>query len=211
MDPIRDLWCRGRTLVLALGLLVASEGCESSSKQSPTQSPRASPSTPDGTSTMPALATTASTLSPVPTTRSTRAASRVVLEAESSAGSAPVMQRGNAGNQMTVRLFAGGSLTLRFDNAASARYGVTVRYSNDGPGTSPEQVDVSVDGNSLGQFRAENTRAQGLMAGAGWNEFMVSESLGPVDLVPGPHAVVLTVSGGDQYGAEIDVVTLTSS
>jgi len=118
------------------------------------------------------------------------------------------MPRGNASNRATVLLLAGGALTLRAQSTTPGRYTLRIRYSNDGPRTAPEQLDVVIDGSSVGQVQAENTRGDAMAPGTGWNEFRTSQTLGPVDLTPGPHTIVVAVSGGDSYGVEIDVVTL---
>lgn len=152
-----------------------------------------------------AIQATSSTTTPAPTST---ADSRLVVEVESSPGTARVMPRGHASAQRTVLLLAGGSVTLRFTSAVQARYTVSVGYSNDGPGTPPEEVAVSVDGNPVGGFAAENTRSVGL-PGEGWDQFGTSGQLGPIDIAPGSHTVTLAVRGGDAYGAEMDVVVFT--
>jgi hypothetical protein len=118
------------------------------------------------------------------------------------------MQRGNASNKRTVLLFAGDSLTIRFNYPTQARYSLKVRFSNDGPGTPLEQVQVSLDSQPVGTFTADNTRSTGMAPGTGWNEFLESPALGPLSLTPGPHTFVLAISGGDQYGVEIDSINL---
>ena len=80
---------------------------------------------------------------------------------------------------------------------------MNVRYSNDNFGPL-ETVAVSVDGTSLGQFVPQDTGD----FGHGWNVFLWSDIVGSVDLSAGDHHVVVSVSGGDGFGVEIDLVAL---
>jgi hypothetical protein len=62
----------------------------------------------------------------------------------------------------------------------------------------------SVDGEGIGQFQVEDTGDGGF----GWNVFLSSEPLGPVNLQTGTHEVHISVIGGDAYWVEPDKVTL---
>jgi len=113
------------------------------------------------------------------------------------------MPRSAASGELTVLLHDGESQVLSFQLPAAARYSLTVRYSNDNYGPL-ETVSVSVDDAIVGQFEAQDTGDYGL----GWNVFESSGPIGSVDLQPGAHEVTVSVTGGDGYGVEIDVVTL---
>jgi len=113
------------------------------------------------------------------------------------------MPRSNASGQKTVWLKDGEIRTIPFSVTGSTRYTVSVRYSNDNFG-SLEVVTVSINGKEIGSFSAQDTGNFGF----GWNVFTSSESLGPVDLLPGAHSIKVSVEGGDGYGVEIDLVFL---
>ena len=103
----------------------------------------------------------------------------------------------------TVLLKSAESRTLTFILGSAASYNVSVRYSNDNYGPT-ETVTISLDGSSVGQFSAEDTGNYG----AGWNVFVQTPTLGTANLSAGSHQVVVSVSGGDGYGVEIDTVIL---
>jgi len=113
------------------------------------------------------------------------------------------MPRSNAQGARTILLQADQSRTLSFNLGSPASYAVSVRYSNDNYGPT-ETVTVSVDGSTVGQFSAQDTGNYG----AGWNVFVQTSTLGTVNLSAGDHTVVVSVSGGDGYGVEIDAVVL---
>jgi hypothetical protein len=125
------------------------------------------------------------------------------LEAEAGSGDGRVVPRSNASGRETVWLRSGQSRILPFQLVAGARYGLTVRYSNDNFGPT-ETVTVRIDNVSVGQFDAADTGGQGY----GWDQFRTSNLTGEIDLEAGSHQVVVSVSGGDGYGIEIDSVTL---
>jgi hypothetical protein len=64
---------------------------------------------------------------------------------------------------------------------------------------------VSIDGVALGEFQAQDTGDFGF----GWNVFRSSGPIGSRILAPGQHTVVVSFTGGDGFGVEIDAVTLT--
>jgi len=125
------------------------------------------------------------------------------LEGEGAVGVSAdrVMARSEASGARTVLVFGGESLSLAFslDNAASCVF--AVRYSNDNFGDL-EQVAVAVDGSATGGFDSRDTGGEG----QGWNTFEMTDRIGPIDLLAGPHHVELTVVGGDGRGLEVDYV-----
>lgn len=129
----------------------------------------------------------------------------LLLEAEMGGGNGRIIDRSNASNQKTVLLLTGESRMLTFQLSARACYALEVRYSNDNFGPL-ETVEAQVDGALLGRFFAQDTGDRG----HGWNNFVWDGSLGALNLQPGAHEVTLTVSGGDGYGVEIDVVKLSA-
>jgi hypothetical protein len=126
----------------------------------------------------------------------------IILEGEEGSGPGREMWRSNAFGLKTVLLYAGETQTFSFDLSATASYQIMVHYSNDNYGPL-EIVDVSVDGNFVVQFPAQDTGNWSY----GWNVFEESE-VGTVTLEPGQHSLAISVSGGDGYGVEIDKITL---
>ena len=127
----------------------------------------------------------------------------VSLEAEDGTGDGTIKDRGAASNQKTVLLKAGKSRTMSFDLEGTALYQVDVRYSNDNSGPL-EDVEVSIDETSVGQFEAQDTGDYG----QGWNVFEWSGPIGSHIVAPGSHEALVSVTGGDGYGVEIDLVSL---
>lgn len=127
-----------------------------------------------------------------------------VVEAESGTGGS-VMPRSAASGQRTMLLQAGQGTTLVIPAASGgARYALTLRYSNDNFGPS-EVVTVKLDGAVFGSFTAQDTGNFGF----GWNQFVVSPVLGPIEIAPGSsHALRIEATGGDGYGVEIDSLEL---
>lgn len=145
---------------------------------------------------------------PAPTPSSTPTASptpqaRIPLEAEAGSGEGLIKPRSAASGQRTVWLHSGESRTLSFRLATGARYGLSVRYSNDNFGPL-ETVAVSVNGAKVGQFAALDTGD----FGSGWNVFRSSGTIGWLHLQAGVHEVNVSVTGGDGFGVEIDLVAL---
>jgi hypothetical protein len=124
-----------------------------------------------------------------------------VTEAETGGGTGQVMPRSSASGGHTVWLHAGESRVFTITTPETSTYSLALFYSNDNWGA-PENVTVSVDGSTLGEFQAEDTGDHGL----GWDVMQASPSLGPVALSAGSHEVVATASGGDGYGLELDVL-----
>lgn len=126
------------------------------------------------------------------------------LEGEDGTGDGSIKLRSAASNQKTVWLHAGESRILPFNLEGTGLYEVAVRYSNDNFGPL-ETVEVSIDGASVGQFEAQDTGD----GGSGWNVFEWSGPIGLKIISPGSHEVTVSVMGGDGYGVEIDVVSLS--
>ena len=129
----------------------------------------------------------------------------VTAEAEAGTGDGLISMRSNASNQQTVLLSSGQSRSLSVNLPCAGTYELTVRYSNDNFGPL-ETVAVSVDGTPVGTFQAQDTGD----FGAGWNVFVTANTFGlwPSGWDAGNHQILVTVSGGDGYGVEIDCVTL---
>lgn len=164
--------------------------------------------TPTSTPTVTATQTPSATVTQTPTatpTPTTTPPSQIRLEGEHGTGDGYVMQRSAASGQRTVWLHNGESRTLSFQLPASARYSLSVRYSNDG---SSDTVTVSVDDAEVCQFTTEATRPPGGEPGSGWNVFFSSGPICSVDLQSGIHTVRVSVTRSDVYGVEIDVVIL---
>ena len=148
---------------------------------------------------------------PAPSMHDDNSATEIDLQAESGANGNPVMSRTHASGGQTVLLKNNGSVSLPFDLRTPGQYKIAVRYSTDGPGVRSEQVNVAVDGKPAGQFEAQNTRTTQQNPGGGWDSFVSSPTFGPATLSRDTHTVVVSVGAGDQYGIEIDEVTLTRS
>jgi len=128
------------------------------------------------------------------------------LEAEDGTGDGTVKPRSEASGDQTVLLHQGESRTLSFDLEGTALYEVAVRYSNDG---GSDDVEVSIDGELVGQFTSQDTRPPGGVPGSGWNVFEWSGPIGSKILAPASHEVTVTMIDGDSYGIEIDLASLT--
>jgi len=131
----------------------------------------------------------------------------IVLEGENGIGPAQFRPRSEASEQATAYLeHSGDTLTFQFNLPGDATVGVQVRYSNDNFGPL-ETVSIEIDDQNAGQFSAQDTGNNGF----GWNVFLVSPTLGPVALSSGAHTLVVSATGGDGYGVEIDQVTIVPS
>jgi hypothetical protein len=128
---------------------------------------------------------------------------REELEGEDGTGDGNVMPRSEASGGQTVLLKSGETRSLSLELDGTALYDVNVVYSNDNFGPL-ELVEVSVNGELVGSFSAEDTGD----GGAGWNVFYPSGPIGSKVVAPGMHEVTVSVSGGDGYGVEIDQVQL---
>jgi hypothetical protein len=126
------------------------------------------------------------------------------LEAESGEGGR-VMTRSAASGQRTVLLQAGQATVIPAGPACcGGRYAITLRYSNDNFGP-PEVVTVRLDGAVVGSFTALDTGNFGF----GWNQFVSSAEIVPVEIGPGAsNTLRVDVTGGDGFGVEIDSIGL---
>ena len=127
------------------------------------------------------------------------------LEAEDGSGYPTGAQRPRsaASNDATVALNQGQSITLHFSTVSSCTVSVSdVAYTNDG---GADTISVSIDGTNVGSFQtvAESN------AGHNWNVVRNSGSLAnSVSILSGSHTVRVTATSTDQYGVEIDKVSL---
>ena len=133
------------------------------------------------------------------------ASSALELEAELGSGypSGAYRHRSAASSDATVALNQGQSTTLHFSVFSTCTVSVTnVAYTNDG---GSDTISVSVDGTNIGSFQtvAESN------AGHNWNVVRNSGNLGnSVIVASGTHTVRVTATTTDQYGVEIDRVSL---
>lgn len=131
----------------------------------------------------------------------------IILEGEHATGDGSVMYRSEASGDRTRWLHAGESASWIFDLATcnpTTQHVLGARYSNDNYGPL-ETVTLTVDGEIVGQFQAQDTGDGGL----GWNVFVRADGIATIWLDPGPHTASASVSGGDGYGVEIDLVDVT--
>ena len=78
-----------------------------------------------------------------------------------------------------------------------------IYYSNDG---GPDTIELKVDDSSIGHFTTTAVSQEGNQ----WNTFRSSGTVGnPVTLSEGQHALKLTVTMADEFGVDIDKVTLS--
>lgn len=133
---------------------------------------------------------------------------RVVVEAETNPGRALMMARPAASGHASVLVAAPGSLSLPFDVTAPGRYTFGVRYSDDGPGSPSDLVELDVDGTHVGHFAAQNTRAAAMEPGEGWNSFIDGPGFGQLELAPGRHVAVVSLTGAGGYSVELDMLML---
>lgn len=110
------------------------------------------------------------------------------------------MARTEASGGTTVLLHEGEVRHMVFVVSEARSTSIQVRYSNDSDGP-PDLVTLALDGAPIGQFEAEDTGDYG----HGWNKFVWSSSM-PAELTTGTHELTVTVTSGDYYGIEIDVV-----
>lgn len=122
-----------------------------------------------------------------------------IVEAESGSGNGATMFRSYASGFRTKHFAANQALTIRFYAPETARYNITLYYSNDNHPPPTEIVQISVDNQLIGQFLSVDTGDWG----NGWNSFASSPTF-VVDLMAGSHLLVLTAQGGDAYGIEAD-------
>src|SRR5207248_3126835 len=131
----------------------------------------------------------------------------LVVEAELGSGGQR-QARSEASSRATRSLRRGEELTLGFQVPSAARCEVSVRYSNDNDNDAPtETVTVLVDNTTVRMFVSEDTSGPRTPAGGGWNIFREAVA-GAVLLAPGPHTLVVSPTGGDAFGIEIDAIRM---
>jgi hypothetical protein len=131
----------------------------------------------------------------------------LVLEAEQGAGGQR-QSRSEASNQATRWLRRGEELTIGFQVPSPARCEVSVRYSNDNANDAPtETITLLIDNAMVGLFVSEDTSGPRTPAGGGWNIFR-DASAGAVLLGSGRHTLVVTSTGGDAFGFEVDAIRI---
>lgn len=135
-------------------------------------------------------------------------AGRIVVEAETNPGRAQMMARPAASGQASVLVAAPGSLSLPFDVTPPGRYTFGVRYSDDGPGSASDLVELDVDGTHVGHFAAQSTRAAAMAPGEGWNSFVDGPGFGQLELAAGHHMAVVSLTGAAGYSVELDLLML---
>lgn len=128
-----------------------------------------------------------------------------LLQVESGVGNGVVMGRSNASNAQTVLLHQGQSRSLSLNASANTPYKVFVAYSNDG---AADTIEVAVDDVVVGTFQTVDTRLSGGVPGSGWNVFAASEPIEVGTLSEGEHDLELRVLASDQFGVELDAVTI---
>lgn len=111
--------------------------------------------------------------------------------------------RSEASGRKAVHLIQGQYLEYTFCVRQESNVQVSnIRFSNDGP---HDEYIIEIDGNAVGSFQT------GIQTGSGaaWNNYHSSGQVGqPVVLEAGSHKVKLTTVVSDQWGAEVDFITL---
>lgn len=130
----------------------------------------------------------------------------LTLEGESATGQGQIMTRSSASGTQTLWLHAGESASWNVNLAtcAATTRVLGARYSNDNFGPL-ETVAISVDNQAVGSFQAQDTGD----FGNGRNIFVRADDIATTLLAPGAHTVTVSVSGGDGFGVEIDLVDLS--
>ena len=128
------------------------------------------------------------------------------LEAERGANYPTGAQRSrsNASNEATVLLHQGQSVTLHFSVFSACSVSVTnVAYTNDGES---DTISVTIDETSVGSFQTFGHSN----FGHNWNVVRNSGGVGDsVSITSGSHTVRVTATTTDQFGVEIDKVSLS--
>lgn len=111
--------------------------------------------------------------------------------------------RSEAIGRKAVHLIQGQYLEYTFCVRKETKVQVSnIRFSNDGP---HDEYVIEIDGNVVGHFQTGTQTG----SGAAWNDYHSSGQVGnPVDLGAGSHKVKLTTVFSDQWGAEVDFITL---
>lgn len=111
--------------------------------------------------------------------------------------------RSEASGRKSVHLVQGQYLEYNFCLRKESKVQVSnIRFSNDGP---HDEYIVEIDGNVVGEFLTGTQTG----SGAAWNDYHSSGYVGqPVVLEAGSHKVKLITAVSDQWGAEVDFITL---
>lgn len=111
--------------------------------------------------------------------------------------------RSEASGRKSVHLVQGQYLEYNFCLRKESKVQVfNIRFSNDGP---HDEYIVEIDGNVVGEFLTGTQTG----SGAAWNDYHSSGYVGqPVVLEAGSHKVKLITAVSDQWGAEVDFITL---
>lgn len=111
--------------------------------------------------------------------------------------------RSEAIGRKAVHLIQGQYLEYTFCVRKETKVQVSnIRFSNDGP---HDEYVIEIDGNVVGKFETGTQTG----SGAAWNDYHSSGQVGqPVDLGAGSHKVKLTTVFSDQWGDEVDFITL---
>ena len=118
-------------------------------------------------------------------------------------GGCELRERSGASNGLTTLMHEGDQLFIQFKIEANCSVSVeNVRYSTDGP--EEDTINVTLANVYLGSFNTTSQAGEGRL----WNVFIESEHVGQtVPLPPGTYELILTVSI-DNFGVEVDKVTL---
>ena len=124
------------------------------------------------------------------------------ISGESGLGDGQIMSRSNAYNQSTLWLHSNESRNYTFQLSQASRFNIKIRYGNDNFGET-ERIKVFIDGVSVGEIESRDTGNECSEVACGWNEFY-EDMLENIGIESGEHDLTLTISGGDEYGIEID-------
>ena len=112
--------------------------------------------------------------------------------------------RANAWGKKTALLKTNDQIDFSVDIKEDGFYTLYIRHSNDNlDNQSTETLNIFVDGNEVGVFTSVDTGNEG----KGWNIFS-APWFGDLHLSADAHVISLRVSGGDEYGIEIDAIVL---
>ena len=125
------------------------------------------------------------------------------IEAEQGTTDGTIIPRGGTSNKRTVRLSEGQYIIWRFVTESSCKLKIlSVEYTNDGLS---DTITLYADGQLVGSL---DTRAQS-NHGHLWNEPVSSGPIGDkITLSSGDHTIKLAVTKMDEYGVEVDRVTM---
>ena len=113
------------------------------------------------------------------------------------------VSRSEASGRKAVHMFTNQYLEYTFCVRKDTNVQISnIRFSNDGP---HDEYLIEIDGNVVGEFLTGTQTG----SGAAWNNYHSSGPVGkPVLITAGNHKVKLTTKVSDQWGAEVDFITL---